>query len=55
MYVVTFNPGPIAGPGAIDGLRHWTLQEARDLRAYAATVPMSGRIVDVETLEVVDA
>ena len=51
MYVLTFNPDPIAGPGAIEGLRHWTLAEARDLQAYAATVPMHGRIVDTVTLE----
>jgi len=52
-YVVTFNPDRIAGPGAIDGLRRMTLADARKLVAGAALIPMHGRIVNAETLEVV--
>ena len=49
-YVVTFDPRPVAGPGAIKGLRRMTLSDARSLRADAVR---DGRIVNVRTLETV--
>ena len=52
MYVVTFDPRPVTGPGAIGGLRRMTLREARDVLTLAASIPKRGRIVDAETLEV---
>lgn len=55
MFVVTFNPRPITGPGSVDQLRQMSLQEARELVAYAASIPKHGRIVNVETLEVVES
>jgi hypothetical protein len=51
LYVVTFNPRPIAGPGAISGLRRMPLDEARKVLTLAARIPKHGRIVDAATLE----
>ena len=53
LYVVTFDPRPICGPGSVDYLRRMTLAEARETLRIAARIPMHGRIVDVDTLEVV--
>lgn len=50
MYVVTFDPRPVAGPGAIDGLRRMTLREARRVLVLAASIPKHGRIIDADTL-----
>lgn len=50
-YVVTFDPRPVVGPGAIAGLRRMTLTEAREVIAMAARIPKRGRIIDAETLE----
>jgi hypothetical protein len=49
--VVTFDPRPVIGPGAIDGLRRMSLDAAHKLVADAR--PRRGRIVRVETLEVI--
>lgn len=49
-YVVTFNPCPITGPGALDGLRRMTLDEARTVVATAARIPKRGRIINADTL-----
>ena len=52
-YVVTFDPRPVAGPGAIAGLRRMSLDDARRLLADAARIPHHGRIIDADTLETV--
>lgn len=49
-YVVTFDPRPVAGPGALKGLRRMTLSDARSLRADAVR---DGRIVNASTLATV--
>lgn len=49
-YVVTFDPRPITGPGAIEGLRRMSLEDAQDLLSWAARIPKHGRIVHAETL-----
>jgi hypothetical protein len=49
-YVVTFDPRPIVGAGALAGLRRMTLAEARETAAVAARIPKVGRIIDAETL-----
>ncbi len=54
VYVVTFDPRPIAGAGSIQGLARMTLSDARALVADAARVPKRGRIVHAETLDVID-
>lgn len=51
-YVVTFDPRPVVGIGALDGLRRTTLESARETLAWAARIPKHGRIIDIETLEV---
>lgn len=51
MYVVTFDPRPVVGPGALDGLRRMTLPEAQEIKALALRIPKHGRVIDVETLE----
>ena len=50
-YVVTFDPRPVTGPGAIKGLRRMTLDEARKLKADALPY-RDGRIVEADTLQV---
>lgn len=52
MFVVTFNPDPVVGPGAIDGLRRMSLDDARKLIEFA--IPMHGRIINAGTLEEVN-
>lgn len=52
-YVVTFDPRPVAGPGAIAGLKRMTLTEARKLRAFAMPT-MVGRVVNATTLDTVE-
>jgi hypothetical protein len=54
VYVVTFNPAPVTCVGMLDGLRRMSLSDARSLRESASLIPMSGRIINVETLETVD-
>lgn len=54
-YVVTFDPRPVVGPGALTGLRRMNLAEAQRLLSEAARIPKRGRIVDAETLEVVQS
>jgi hypothetical protein len=54
-YVLTFDPRPVTSAEALNGLRRMPLAEARDLSAEAARIPMHGRIIDAETLEVVSA
>jgi hypothetical protein len=50
-FVVTFDPRPVYGPGAIDGLRRMSLADARALLDLAASIPKRGRIVNAATLE----
>jgi hypothetical protein len=52
-YVVTFDPRPIVGPGAIDQLRRMPLADAEATLALAARIPKHGRIVDADTLEII--
>lgn len=52
-YVVTFDPRPVAGPGAIEGLRRMTLAEAHATLTVADRIPKSGRIIDAVTLATV--
>lgn len=52
VYVVTFDPRPVSGAGAVAGLRRMPLAEARDLTAVASRIPKCGRIVNAETLHV---
>lgn len=47
-HVVTFDPRPVTGPGALDGLRRMSLQEARELQRGA--FPRIGRIINADTL-----
>lgn len=49
-YVVTFDRRPVAGPGAIEGLKRMPLAEAHSL--VTDTHPRHGRIVNAKTLEV---
>jgi hypothetical protein len=53
-YVVTFDQRPVVGIGALSGLRRMTLIDARSLIALAGRIPKRGRIIDVETLAVVE-
>jgi hypothetical protein len=53
MYVVTFDPRPVTGPGAIEGLRRMPLDEARGVLTEAGHIPKHGRIVHAVTLEIV--
>jgi hypothetical protein len=53
MYVVTFDPRPVTGPGAIEGLRRMPLDEARGVLTEAGRIPKHGRIVNAVTLDVV--
>ena len=54
VYVVTFDPRPVAGPGAIDGLRRMPLDGARGVLTEAGRIPKHGRIVNADTLRVED-
>jgi len=54
-YVVTFDRRPVAGPGALDGLRRMDLDEARSTLRLASRIPKHGRIIDTQTLEPVGA
>lgn len=49
-YVVTFDPRPVVGVGALIGLRRMSLSDARDVIALAARIPKRGRVINVETL-----
>lgn len=53
-YVVTFDPRPVSGPGAIAGLQRMTLDQARETLTIAARIPKRGRIIDAATLSEVD-
>jgi hypothetical protein len=53
-YVVTFDQHPVVGIGALSGLRRMTLTDARSLIALAGRIPKRGRIIDAETLAVVE-
>jgi hypothetical protein len=55
LYVVTFDPRPVAGVGSIKDLRPMTLDDARALLAHAARIPKRGRIINTRTLETVAA
>jgi hypothetical protein len=55
LYVVTFDPRPVTGPGAIAGLRLMSLDEAHGLFTEAGRIPKHGRIVNAVTLEEVPA
>lgn len=50
-YVVTFNPHPVAGPGALEGLRRMSLTEALETVSLAASIPRAGRVINAHTLE----
>lgn len=54
VYAVTFDPRPVKGMGALDGLRRMTLPEARAVIATASLIPKRGRIISVDTLQVVE-
>ncbi len=49
-YVVTFDPRPVIGPGALDGLKRMPLADARKLKSDAALIPKWGHIIDTNTL-----
>lgn len=49
-YVVTFNQNDLTD---VSQLRHMSLADAQSLLALAARIPKHGRIVNVETLEIV--
>lgn len=49
-FVVTFDSRPVAGPGAIAGLRRMTFEEARKVHTRAAGDSRHGRIINAETL-----
>lgn len=49
-YVVTFERGSTV---PLDGLRRMSLEEAREVLALAGRIPKRGRIVRVDTCEIV--
>jgi hypothetical protein len=53
MYVVSLDTRPIAGPGALTGLRRMSLTEAREVAALAVRALRRPRIVHVDSLTVV--
>ena len=54
-YVVTFDPRPVTGPGALEGLRRMPKVEALNLLETARRIPKNGRVVDAVTFETVEA
>lgn len=53
-YVVTFDRRPVAGPGAITGLRRMTLDDARKVVVLASRIPKTGRIIDAGSLQEIE-
>lgn len=54
-YVVTFDPRPVTGPGALNGLRRMSKDEALALVKTARRIPKTGRVIDALTFETIDA